>query len=82
MQNLAYKIDIPPMTSQSNGRSTRSESSSDVCAACGEPLFGPGAEACSWQAWGAFWEIIGTNHVELVCGACGEYLQELFKARD
>jgi hypothetical protein len=82
MQNLAYKIDIPPMRSEPTGHSTKSESSSDVCAACGESLFGPDAEACSWQAWGAFWEIMGTSHVELVCGACGEYLQELFKARD
>lgn len=59
MQNLAYKIEVPPETLESNGHTTKSESSSDVCAACGEPLFGPGAELAlgrhgepSGKSWG------------------------------
>ncbi|HKY07018.1 MAG TPA: hypothetical protein VJQ55_02205 [Candidatus Binatia bacterium] len=75
MQNLAYKVDIPA------GDSKASERAADVCAACGEPLFGPDAESCSWQAWGSFWEVIGMSNVELVCGACGEYLKNFFRDR-
>ena len=78
MQNLAYKIDFSE-AEKSSTESRKSKESYDVCAACGEQLFGPEAEACSWQAWGSFWEIIGMSNVELVCGACGEYLQSFFR---
>ena len=72
MQNLAYNLD-PLADSDTNG--------SDRCAACGEELFGPDAHACSWQAWGTFWEVFGMSNVELVCGNCGEYLQNFFAKR-
>jgi hypothetical protein len=78
MQNLAYRIDVLPEVSEPSRNPKRSQESTDVCAACGEQLFGPEAEACSWQAWGSFWEIMGMSNVELVCGACGEYLQAFF----
>lgn len=52
----------------------------DRCSNCGQELFGPDAEACSWQAWGAFWEILCMSQVELVCGSCGEYLREFFRS--
>lgn len=78
MQNLAYKIDVLPEASESP---RSAQDGADVCAACGEQLFGLDAEACSWHAWGAFWEIMGMRNVELLCGACGEYLQEFFKDR-
>lgn len=68
MQNLAYKIE-PTMND------------SDSCAACGESLFGPRASSGTWQTWSAFWEIMGTSNVDLVCGGCGEYLQEIFNNR-
>jgi ribosomal protein L34E len=80
MQNLAYLIDVEP----DENVPARAEKSTDdvaVCAACGEQLFGRDAEACSWQAWGTFWEIFGMSNVELVCGACGEYLQGFFNDR-
>ncbi|HWP23795.1 MAG TPA: hypothetical protein VNM15_06370 [Candidatus Binatia bacterium] len=48
------------------------------CSACGQKLFSPDAEACSWQIWKALWEILGMNPVELVCGSCGEPLREFF----
>jgi hypothetical protein len=70
MQNPAYATE-----------ETFEESGADRCAACGHELFGPDAEACSWQAWGAFWEILGMSHVELVCGSCGEYLRDFFNDR-
>ena len=73
MRNLAYKIEVP--INEETRDSTKGRDGSDVCAACGEQLFGPDAEASSWQAWGSFWEIMGMSHVELVCGACGEYLE-------
>jgi len=79
MQNLAYKIDVLPDASGSLGDSRKSQGSADLCAACGEQLFGPDAESCSWQAWGSFWEIMGMSNVELVCGACGEYLSGFFR---
>lgn len=75
MQNLAYKIDVDVGES----RPSSSQESTDVCAACGEQLFGPDADPGSWQAWSSFWEIMGRSNVELVCGACGEYLQAFFK---
>jgi peptide methionine sulfoxide reductase MsrB len=75
IHNLAYKVD--DASAAENAKESRDHA--DVCAACGEPLFGPDAEACSRQAWGSFWEITGLSNVELVCGACGEYLQEFFK---
>jgi hypothetical protein len=67
------------MDEELSGTSLKSNESSDVCGACGEQLFGPDAEARSWQAWGTFWEILGMSNVELVCGACGEYLREFFR---
>jgi len=78
MQNLAYKIDVLPEVSEPSGDAKHSQERGDVCAACGERLFSPDAEACSWQAWSSFWEIMGMSNVELLCGACGEYLQALF----
>ncbi|MGH7854914.1 MAG: hypothetical protein ACREP3_15810 [Candidatus Binatia bacterium] len=79
MQNLAYKIDVLADPSELSGDRQDAQESADVCAACGEELFGPDAEACSWQAWGSFWEITGMSNVELVCGACGEYLSDFFR---
>lgn len=78
MENLAYKID-ETLDSTVTPKQPGGGSGAGECAACGETLFGPGAASASWQAWGAFWEITGTSNVELVCGACGEYLQEFFK---
>ena len=80
MPNLAYKIEFPTEREQASDKSFKSKDSSDVCAACGEQLFGPDAEACSWQAWGTFWEILGMSNVELVCGGCGEYLRKIFRS--
>ena len=78
MQNLAYKIEVPINEETASRDAAKGQEGSDVCTACGEQLFGPDAEACSWQAWGSFWEIMGMSNVELVCGACGEYLQSFF----
>jgi hypothetical protein len=78
MQNLAYKIDAFMDAPEPPEASVKSKDSADLCAACGEQLFGPDAESCSWQAWSSFWEIMGMSNVELVCGACGEYLQAFF----
>ena len=78
MQNLAYKIEFSNLAEPARNCGNPNESP-DVCAACGEQLFGADAEACSWQAWGSFWEIMGMSNVELVCGACGEYLQSFFR---
>ena len=80
MQNLAYKIEVPMYDETSTSASVKPGNDCDVCAGCGEQLFGPDAEACSWQAWGAFWEILGMSNVELVCGSCGEYLREIFRS--
>jgi hypothetical protein len=68
MQQLAYQLN-----------QTR-EFDSDHCPACGTELFGDDAEACSWQAWGMSWGILGVSQVELVCGGCGEYLREFFRS--
>lgn len=68
MQNLAYRLD-----------DTLEEIDSDHCPVCDNELFGLDAEACSWQAWGTFWEILGMSNVELVCGGCGEYLRDFFR---
>ena len=80
MQSLAYKIAVD--VAEPCRGSKASQEISEVCAACGERLFGPDAEPCAWQAWGSFWEIMGRSNVELVCGACGEYLQAFFKEHD
>ena len=54
MKNLAYKIAVlPELSEPCRGRKHLREST-DLCAACGEDLFGPDADACSWQAWGSF----------------------------
>lgn len=82
MHNVAYKIDVSADSSESDVHSTKPGGGSDVCTACGESLFGSDAEACSWQAWGNFWEIMGLSDVELICGACGEYLRDFFKTPD
>jgi len=81
MQNLAYKVENPIYDEASSEISTPAKNQSDNCAACGEALFGHGAHDISWQAWSAFWGIFGMSNVELVCGACGEYLQKIFNDR-
>ena len=81
MQNLAYKIEVPMYDETPTSTSVKPGNDSDVCAACGEPLFGPDAVSCSWQSWCSFWEIFAVSNVELVCGACGEYLQRFFNDR-
>ena len=82
MQNLAYNIEIPMYDEATTATSTNAKNPSDVCAACGEILFGHQGHDTSWQAWGVFWEISGMSNVELVCGACGEYLQKIFNDRE
>ena len=81
MENLAYKIDGTLDATAAPKQPANGGRSADECAACGEPLLGPEAGSSLWQAWGAFWEITATSNVELVCGACGEYLREFFKER-
>ena len=76
MQNLAYKIDLADEMPAAMNRKV--DAGADACAACGENLFSDQAHGTSWQAWGAFWGIAGMSNVELVCGACGEYLQNIF----
>ena len=82
MQNLAYKLDVDQHETHADELRTtparRASADSDHCAACGEELFDPDAQAASWQAWETFWEIIGMNNVEIVCGACREYLKGFF----
>jgi hypothetical protein len=77
MHNLAYKIEPAHETVAPESESNNIECGVR-CAACGEALFGDNAPAVLCQAWRAFWEISGTNSVELVCGACGEYLHKIF----
>ena len=52
MQNSAYKIDVQINRKTASRDFANEQDGYDVCAACGEQLFGPDAEACSWQAWG------------------------------
>ena len=73
MQNLAYKIDA-----HSDGPG----GSSDNCAACGEPLFGPDSDTGACRARGCFWEVVSQSNVALICAACGEYLQSFFDERE
>ena len=80
MPNLAYKIEVAMDDKRASRQSVKGSGNSEVCAACGEQLFGPDAQACSWQAWGTFWEILGLSNVDLVCGSCGEYLREIFRS--
>lgn len=81
MQNLAYKLKATPKVVLPTLASTselNAKGNPDRCPACGHELFGADAEACSWQAWGTFWEILGLSNVELVSSGCGEYLQDYF----
>jgi len=79
MSNLAYDLNAFAETETTAAPGAGSQS--DACAACGEPLFGDGARGSSWQSWATFWEVFGSGHVELVCGACGEYLRGFFNGR-
>jgi len=78
MQTLAYDFEIPVYNQGATAPSVIAENPSDVCAVCGERLFLHEALDTSWRSWSAFWKISGTSNVELMCGACGEYLQEIF----
>jgi hypothetical protein len=84
MQNLAYDLDTDEHETSAREFQTAPAGGAGVdserCAACGEELFGPEAQAASWQSWGTFWEIMALSNVELVCGACGEYLQDFFRS--
>jgi hypothetical protein len=87
MQNLAYQLDLtspeeifaPPAREPSVDGTGADQ---HACTACGEKLFGAGAEASSWQSWQIFWDALGMSNVEIVCGACGEYLSKLFAAKE
>lgn len=80
MQNLAYQLDFTLEDQRTVATPNTTQDNTDLCPVCGHELFGPDAEACSWQSWGTFWEILGVSNVELVCGTCGEYLREFFHA--
>lgn len=77
MHNLAYKLEPADETValESDPNNHRHGGS---CAACGERLFGDNAPGFLSQGWRAFWEISGTSSIELLCGACGEYLHDIF----
>ena len=78
-RKAAYKIEALTDPSASE-KSLDSNEPFEVCAACGEEFFGPDAETSSWRSWSTFWKIMGMSNVELVCGACGEYLSRIFRA--
>jgi hypothetical protein len=78
MQNPAYQLDLSFEDETRADPRRGAQNDTDLCPACGQELFGSDAEACSWQSWGTFWEILGLSHVELVCGECGEYLRGFF----
>ena len=77
MHNLAYKIE-PADETVAAENDLNNNDHGGTCAACGERLFGDNAPEVLWQAWRAFWEISGPSSVELLCGACGEYLHKIF----
>lgn len=77
MHNLAYKIEPAGDTFTTESEPNNNEYRG-TCAACGEKLFGDNAPDVLWQAWRAFWAISGANSVELLRGACGEYLHKIF----
>lgn len=77
MHNLAYKIESAHETVAAESEPTNIEYGGS-CAACGEKLFGENAPELLWQAWRAFCEVSGVCSVELLCGACGEYLHKIF----
>jgi len=77
MQTLAYSFETPAYDEAVTAPCEIAENPSDVCAGCGERLFLHEAQDSSWQSWSAFWRISGTSNVEVMCGACGEYLQDI-----
>ena len=89
MQNLAYQLDItspeeifaPPAHNLAL-HAVDSLTDQNICAACGEDLLGADVDASAWQSWQIFSDALGMSNVELVCGACGEYLSKLFAAKD
>lgn len=78
MQNLAYQLNFTLEDQKTPPASRDIRGNTDLCPGCGHELFGPDAEACSRQSWGAFWEIVGFSHIEPVCGSCGEHLHGVF----
>jgi peptide methionine sulfoxide reductase MsrB len=85
MQNLAYQLDLtpteeilPPFTGELADQKF-GDGERQTCVACGEHLIGADAESSSWQSWQVFWDALGMTSAELVCGACGEYLQNIFE---
>ena len=88
MQNLAYQLDLIPaeeILAPLAGELADQKISGDeqnTCIACGEHLLGADAEGSSCQSWQVFWDALGMSSVEFVCGACGEYLQNIFNDRN
>jgi len=78
MPTPAVKLDPTFYAGVCLGQALAAQDPADTCAACGEKLMDTEGRDASWQAWGAFWEISAVSHVELLCGACGEYLEQFF----
>jgi len=78
MPTPAVKLDQTFCAGVPLGQALATPDPADTCAACGEKLIDTEGRDASWQAWGDFWEISAVSHVELLCGACGEYLKQFF----
>jgi hypothetical protein len=78
MPTPAVKLDQTFCAGVPLGQALAAQAPADACAACGEKLIETEGRDASWQASVAFWEISAVSHVELLCGACGEYLEQFF----
>ena len=63
MQNPACQLEFTFFKGDPAPTMTRKgENDAELCFACGDKLFSPDAEACSWKSRRVTWQILATEH--------------------
>jgi hypothetical protein len=76
MKNLACQLEFTFAGDLTRTAPRKDLAHADLCFACGDKLFSPDTESCSWQSWDVYLKILGMREVELLCGYRGANLQD------
>jgi hypothetical protein len=78
MQNLTSQLEFRFEDEATRATPRNRQDHADICFACGDKLFSPDTESCSWQSWDVYLKILGMREVRLLCGYRGANLQDFF----
>ena len=78
MKNLACQLEFTFASDLTRAAPRQDPAHADLCFACGDKLFSPDTELCSWQSWDVYLKVLGMREVGLLCGYRGADLQDFF----